>query len=115
MSGGVVVITGGSRGIGRATALAAAAKGYHVCIGYVANKAAGREVVEMIRSRGGEATAVRCDVGVESDITGLFEQAASLGPLKALVNNAGIVDLISRVEDMSHARLQRMMSVNVIG
>jgi NAD(P)-dependent dehydrogenase (short-subunit alcohol dehydrogenase family) len=112
---GVVVITGGSRGIGRATALAAAARGYRVCIGYVANEAAADEVTGAIEAGGGKAISVRCDVGVESDVVALFERANDLGPLRALVNNAGVVDLIARVEEMTNDRLQRMMTINVVG
>jgi NAD(P)-dependent dehydrogenase (short-subunit alcohol dehydrogenase family) len=111
----VALITGGSRGIGRATAIAAAARGYRVCIGYVSNEAAAREVVSSIEAKGGKAIAVRCDVAEEADILALFKAADGFGTLGALVNNAGIVGITSRVEDMSAERIRRMMAVNVTG
>jgi NAD(P)-dependent dehydrogenase (short-subunit alcohol dehydrogenase family) len=111
----VVIITGGSRGIGRATAIAAAARGFRVCIGYASNEAAAREVVAAISATNGKAIAVRCDVGVESDIVALFKAADEFGPLGALVNNAGIVGPTARVDEMSAERIQRIMAVNVTG
>jgi NAD(P)-dependent dehydrogenase (short-subunit alcohol dehydrogenase family) len=111
----VAIITGGSRGIGRATALAAAARGFRICIGYASNQAAAREVVATIESSNGNAIAVQCDVGRESDILALFEAADAFGTLGALVNNAGIVGTTTRVEQMSAERIQRMMAVNVTG
>jgi len=111
----VVIITGGSRGIGRATALAAAARGYRVVVGYASNKAAADEVVTAIEARNGKAIAVKCDVASEEDILVLFKAADGFGRLGALVNNAGIVGPSQRVEDMSAERIQRMMTVNVTG
>jgi NAD(P)-dependent dehydrogenase (short-subunit alcohol dehydrogenase family) len=111
----VVIITGGSRGIGRATAIAAAARGYWICIGYASNEAAANSVVAAIEAKNGKAVAVKCDVGQESDILGLFEAADKFGTLGALVNNAGIVGKTSRVDEMSAERIQRMMAVNVTG
>src|SRR4051812_46332982 len=87
----VVVITGGSRGIGRATAIAAAARGFRVCIGYASNEAAARQVVSTIEARNGKAIAVKCDVASENDILALFKAADAFGTLGALINNAGIV------------------------
>src|SRR3954463_5116100 len=110
-----VVITGGSRGIGRATAIAAAARGFRVVVGYATNQAAADEVVAAIESRNGKAIAVKCDVGHESDILALFKAADGFGTLGALVNNAGIVGTTMRVEDMSAERIQRMRAVNVPG
>jgi len=110
-----VIITGGSRGIGRATALAAAARGYRVCIGYASNEAAARSAVAAIEAKNGKAIAVKCDVGEESDILALFKAADKFGTLGALVNNAGIVGTTSRVDEMSAERIQRMMAVNVTG
>jgi len=115
MSAPVAVITGGSRGIGRATALAAARRGYLACIGYATNKAAADEVVGRIGAGGGRAVAVKCDVGHEADILALFAAAEKLGPLKALVNNAGVVDATARLEDISAARIARIMTVNITG
>ena len=90
MTDKVVVITGGSRGIGRATAIAAAARGYRVVVGYASNKTAADEVVSQIEASNGKAIAVKCDVAVESDIVDLFKQADKFGTLGALVNNGGI-------------------------
>ncbi|HLG81051.1 MAG TPA: SDR family oxidoreductase [Bradyrhizobium sp.] len=115
MTDKVVVITGGSRGIGRATALAAAARGYRVVIGYASNDAAANEVVAAIEARNGKAIAVKCDVGEEADILALFAAADKFGRLGALVNNAGIVGKTSRVDEMPAERIQRMMAVNVTG
>jgi NAD(P)-dependent dehydrogenase (short-subunit alcohol dehydrogenase family) len=111
----VVVITGGSRGIGRATAIAAAARGFRVCIGYASNEAAANSVVSAIEGKNGKAIAVKCDVAEESEILALFKAADAFGTLGALVNNGGIVGTTARVEDMSAERIQRMMAVNVTG
>jgi NAD(P)-dependent dehydrogenase (short-subunit alcohol dehydrogenase family) len=111
----VVIITGGSRGIGRATAVAVAARGFRVCVGYASNEAAAREVVAAIEANKGKAIAVKCDVGNESDIMALFKAADGFGTLGALVNNAGIVGRTARVDEMSAARIERMMAVNVTG
>jgi NAD(P)-dependent dehydrogenase (short-subunit alcohol dehydrogenase family) len=112
----VVVITGGSRGIGRATALAAAARGYRIVVGYASNKTAADEVVAAIEAKNGKAIAVKCDVGSEQDILALFKAADGFGTLGALVNNAGIVGKSGvRVDEMSAERIQQMMAVNVTG
>jgi NAD(P)-dependent dehydrogenase (short-subunit alcohol dehydrogenase family) len=112
----VVVITGGSRGIGRAAAIAAAARGYRVVVGYASNEVAANEVVAGIEAKNGKAIAVKCDVGKESDILGLFEAADKFGTLGALVNNAGIVGKSGvRVDEMSAERIAEMMAVNVTG
>ena len=111
----VAVITGGSRGIGRATAIAAAARGFKVCVGYASNEASAGSVVSAIEAKNGKAIAVKCDVGNESDILALFETADKFGTLGALINNAGIVGPTSRVDEMSAERIQRMMAVNVTG
>ena len=115
MTDKVVIITGGGRGIGRATALAAAARGFRVVVGYATNQTAANEVVAAIESRNGKAIAVKCDVGSEADILALFKAADAFGTLGALVNNGGIVGTTSRVDDMSAERIQRMMAVNVTG
>src|ERR1700761_6052209 len=105
----VAIVTGGSRGIGRATALAAAKRGYKVVVGYVSNKAAADEVVATIEASNGKAIAVKCDVGSEPDILALFKAADAFGTLGALVNNAGIVGTSQRIDEMSAERIQRMM------
>ncbi len=112
----VLLITGGSRGIGAATALLAAQRGYAVAVNYASNSLAADEVVRTIRAGGGTAMAVQADVGDEAQVLAMFEKVdAKLGRLTALVNNAGVVDVQARVEQMSVARLERMFRVNVIG
>jgi NAD(P)-dependent dehydrogenase (short-subunit alcohol dehydrogenase family) len=111
----VVIITGGSRGIGRAAALKAAAAGFKVVVGYATNEAAANEVVAQIVAGNGKAIAVKCDVGSEADILALFKAADAFGPLGALVNNAGIVGPSIRVEDMTAERITNMMNVNITG
>lgn len=111
----VAIVTGGSRGIGRATALAAASRGYKVVVGYASNEAAADEVVAKIAGSNGKAIAVKCDVGNEADILALFKQADDFGKLGALVNNAGVVDATARVDEMSAERLTRMMNINIVG
>ena len=115
MTDKVVIVTGGSRGIGRATALAAASRGYRVCIGYASNEAAAKSCVSAIEARNGKAIAIKCDVASEKDVLALFRAADQFGILGALVNNAGIVGTTSRVDEMSAERIQRMMTVNVTG
>jgi NAD(P)-dependent dehydrogenase (short-subunit alcohol dehydrogenase family) len=112
----VLLVTGASRGIGAATALLAARRGYAVAVNYAANSAAADAVVGEIRAAGGQAIAVQADVAQEDQVLAMFEQVDSqLGRLTALVNNAGVVDVTARVEDMSVARLKRMFDINVIG
>jgi NAD(P)-dependent dehydrogenase (short-subunit alcohol dehydrogenase family) len=112
----VLLVTGGSRGIGAATALLAARKGYAVAINYTSNGAAAAEVVEAIRAGGGRALAVQADVAQEEQVLALFERVdREFGRLTGLVNSAGVVDVTSRLEDMSVARLKRMFDINVIG
>lgn len=111
-----LLITGGSRGIGAATALLAAQKGYAVAVNYASNSLAADEVVRQIRAAGGRAIAVQAQVQDEAQVGAMFEKIdAKLGPLTALVNNAGIVDVAARVDEMSVARLKRMFDVNVLG
>jgi short-subunit dehydrogenase len=112
----VLLITGGSRGIGAATALLAATQGYAVAVNYSANSLAADEVVRTIRAGGGTAITVQADVAIPADVLTLFEKVdAKLGRLTALVNNAGVVDMTSRVDAMSAERLQRMFAINVFG
>jgi NAD(P)-dependent dehydrogenase (short-subunit alcohol dehydrogenase family) len=112
----VLLVTGGSRGIGAATALLAAGKGYAVAVNYTAHPSAAEEVVRRIRAAGGRAIAVQADVAQEKQVLALFEQVdRELGRLTALVNNAGVVDVLARLDEMSVARLKRMFDINVIG
>lgn len=112
----VLLVTGGSRGIGAATALLAAKRGYAVAVNYTSNSLAVDEVVRAIRADGGTAITVQADVGDEAQVLAMFDKVdAKLGRLTALVNNAGIVDVQARVDEMSVARLERMLRINVIG
>jgi NAD(P)-dependent dehydrogenase (short-subunit alcohol dehydrogenase family) len=112
----VLLVTGGSRGIGAATAVLAARQGYKVAVNYTRNEAAAQEVVETIRAAGGMALALHGDVADEQQVLALFAQVdAKLGRLTALVNNAGVVDRPARVDEMDFARLRRMFDINVIG
>lgn len=111
-----MVITGGSRGIGRATAIAGAKAGYQVWIGYRSDGAAAQATVDEIAADGGLAKMMACDVGDEAQINALFTEVdRAPGRLKVLINNAGVVDLQATVEQMSIERLQRMFQINVIG
>lgn len=112
----VLVVTGGSRGIGAATARLGAVAGYRVCLSYRGNENAAQAVVDDITRSGGEAIAVAADVGEEAEVIRLFETVdEQLGPVTALVNNAGILEPQMRVEDMDAARLARILAVNVTG
>ena len=112
----IVLITGGSRGIGAATALLAARQGYAVAVNYAANSLAADEVVRQIRAAGGQAITVQADVAKEAQLLAMFEKIdAELGRLSALVNNAGVVDQTTRVDGLTLARLQRMFEINVFG
>lgn len=112
----VALITGGSRGIGAATAVLAARQGWAVAVNYLANQAAAEAVVQQIRAQGGQAIAVQGDVSHEEQVLAMFAAVdAQLGRLTALVNNAGVVDVTARVDEMGVARLRRMFETNVIG
>jgi len=114
--GKVMIVTGGSRGIGAATARLAATRGYAVCVGYLQNRVAAEEVVQTIIQGGDKAIAVAADVAGENDVARLFETAdRELGTVTALVNNAGMLERQCRVDETDAARLQRILSANVIG
>ena len=112
----VLIVTGGSRGIGAATALMAAQQGWSVAVNYAANSLAADEVVRAIRATGGHAITVQADVADEAQVLRMFETIdAKLGRLNGLVNNAGVVDVTARLDEMSVARWRRMFDINVIG
>lgn len=112
----ILLITGGGRGIGAAVAVLAAQRGFAVAVNYASNSLAADDVVRTIRAGGGTAIAVQADVGDEAQVLAMFEKVdAKLGRLTALVNNAGVVDMQARVDEMSVARLERMFRINVVG
>lgn len=112
----VLIVTGGGRGIGAAIARLGAAAGYAVCVNYARNEAAASAVVQEISKAGGKAVAIAADVSREADVVRLFERVdAELGPVSALANNAGILELQARVEDMDAERLTRVFATNVVG
>jgi len=112
----VMLVTGGSRGIGAATALMAAQRGYWVAVNYTRDAKAAGEVVTRIKAAGSRAIAIKGDVAVEDDVLSMFATVdRELGPLTSLINNAGVVDVVSRVSAMSAARLSRMFNINVLG
>ncbi|NWB95614.1 SDR family oxidoreductase [Pseudomonas gingeri] len=111
----VIVITGGSRGIGAATAVLAAQQGYRICINYLADEEAALRVLEQVRGLGAVAIAVRADVSIEDEVIRLFNRVdAELGPVTALVNNAGTVGHKSRVDEMSEFRILQTLKVNTL-
>jgi NAD(P)-dependent dehydrogenase (short-subunit alcohol dehydrogenase family) len=111
-----MVVTGGGRGIGAATARLAAGRGYAVCVNYRSNEQAARELVDEIRAAGGRAIAVQGDVAIEADVVRIFDRAAAdLGPVTALVNNAGILERQGRLDEMEAARFERVFATNVTG
>ena len=112
----VAIITGAGRGIGAATAILAASRGYAVCVNYLRNETAARSVVAAITGAGGQAIAVAADEAVEADVVRLFETVDwELGPVTALVNNAGILERQMRVEAMDAERIRRVLDTNVVG
>jgi len=111
----VAIVTGGSRGIGAATSLLLAKAGYLVVVNYVSNAAAAKVIVTQIEQAGGKAAAIKGDVASEKDILALFKAADQFGQLKVLVNNAGVIDVKARVDEMSAERLARMFAINITG
>lgn len=111
----VIIVTGSSRGIGAATARLAAQRGYAVGVNYRHNHHAATSVVEAIGAGGGQAIAVAADVAVEADVLRLFHTVEQqLGPVTALVNNAGILETQMRLDAMDAARLMRVLTTNVL-
>lgn len=115
-AGKVIIVTGASRGIGAATARLAGQRGYRVCVNYVRDRSAAEAVVASIEVEGGRAIAVPADVSREDDVVRLFGEVDDrLGPLTALVNNAGILETQMRVDQMPADRLYRLFAANVVG
>lgn len=113
---GVLIVTGGSRGIGAATARAGGARGYAVCVNYRSNGERAGAVVESIIENGGQAIAVQGNVAEERDVLRVFQKVDhAFGPVTALVNNAGAIGRLSRVEDVTPELLTEVLAVNVIG
>ncbi len=111
-----VLVTGGSRGIGAAAALQCAQAGYDVAINYARDAESAEQVAARVRALGRRAITIGADVSREADVLAMFARVdAELGPLTALVNNAGVVDVPTRVDEMSIARLARIFGINVIG
>ncbi len=112
----VLLVTGGSRGIGAATAQLAAQKGWAVAVNYATNSLAADEVVRSVRAAGGSAMAVQAQVEDEAQVIAMFDKVtAKWGQITGLVNNAGVVDMTARLDEMSVARWKRMFDINVIG
>ena len=116
IDGPVLVVTGGSRGIGASVALKAAERGWRVLINYVSNEAAAQAVANEIVDKGGVARIVQGDTGHEDGIAAIYNAVdTEFGRIDGLVNNAGVVDVTARVDEFSRERLDRMLAINVIG
>ena len=116
MNSKVALVTGGSRGIGRATALLLADQGYQIAVNYVNNTRAAQQVVDEIKAKGGEAQAIQADIGDEAQVVAMFKIIADqMGPIEALVNNAGILFQQSTIENISAERINRVLNTNVTG
>lgn len=112
----VLIVTGGSRGIGAATARIAGRRGYAVCVNFLKNKVAAKQIVDKINADGGHAIAVGADISKEEEVLELFSTVDdSLGKISALVNNAGILESQMRIEDMDEKRLNRVFLTNITG
>jgi NAD(P)-dependent dehydrogenase (short-subunit alcohol dehydrogenase family) len=112
---GTLIVTGGSRGIGAAVATMAAARGYDVAVNFSRDREGAESVVREIESSGGKARAIEADVGKESDVVRLFEEASGLGTIRGLVNNAAITGGFARVADVTGAMLEDVLRINVLG
>jgi NAD(P)-dependent dehydrogenase (short-subunit alcohol dehydrogenase family) len=115
MSRGTLVVTGGGRGIGAATALLAAADDWDLCLAFRRDVAAAEAVAAQCADFGAEVTLAKVDVAMETDVLELFEQAAELGPVRGLVNNAGVVSPLRPVAELESDELEEVFGVNVFG
>ena len=116
MTAPVILVTGGSRGIGAATALLAAERGYAVGVNFRRDEEAAQTVVQKIIDQGGQAIALQADIAREADVVAMFRRLDDAwGPLDALVNNAGILETQSRVDTLETARIARILATNVMG
>jgi NAD(P)-dependent dehydrogenase (short-subunit alcohol dehydrogenase family) len=111
-----IVITGGSRGIGAATARLAGKRGWSVALSYIGNEKAAKETVAAVEAAGGKAIAVKCDHVVEGEVVALFDQAVrAFGPIDGVVNNAGIIGQTAALADMDIGRIRKVVEVNLTG
>ena len=112
----VILVTGGSRGIGAATAILAARHGYAVAVNYQEREVDAQRVVNQIQNLGGQAVSLKCDVSQEAQVVDMFEKLdADVGRITALVNSAGILAPLTRVENFDADRIRRIFDVNVVG
>src|SRR6266700_2466244 len=112
----VMIVTGGARGIGAATAKLASARGYAVCVNYHHSRDAAEKLVRDIASKGGQAMAIQADISSEASVVWLFHQVDStLGNISALINNAATLESQMRLDSMEASRLERIFAVNVLG
>jgi NAD(P)-dependent dehydrogenase (short-subunit alcohol dehydrogenase family) len=110
-----ILITGSSRGIGASTALLAATRGYHVCVNYLQNKTAAEKIIDEITAIGGKAIAYQADTSSETEVASLFSKIdRDFGQVTALVNNSGILETQSRLDQMDSDRFQRVLKSNVL-
>ena len=110
-----VIVTGASRGIGAATAMLAATRGFSVCVNYVRSNSAANEVVHCIERDGGQALAVRADIRQQEQVGAMFDAASELGQIAGLVNNAGVLEAQTNFAGITIERLGRILDTNVVG
>jgi NAD(P)-dependent dehydrogenase (short-subunit alcohol dehydrogenase family) len=110
----VLLVTGGSRGIGHSVSLGAAQKGWKVCVNFVSNRERADQTVELIKESGGQAIAVQADISEENNVVRLFEACEEkLGPVEGFVNSAGIVEPYGRIDELNYKELLPLIDLNV--